>query len=213
MPDKKIQNLVTELNEALEDRRYSSIYKISKELNEISSIVKQKELKKLICDFYREVADDDYDFWFLKKICSNIKTLLKNSDDQDIPEDSEIEENKKKHCCSVLVAEDNEFNHDLMAIILKKLKLNFQIVLNGQEVIHELKSHKYDIIFLDTKMPELDGEETLKQIKEQNLSNARIFVLLPSSDCDKKDYYTNLGFDDFLKKPLNKEQIIKKLNL
>lgn len=70
----------------------------------------------------------------------------------------------------LLVAEDSLTNQEVMKYILESLGLQVDVVGNGREAVDAFSKHTYDLIFLDCKMPEVDGYEAAKKIREMEFS-------------------------------------------
>jgi CheY-like chemotaxis protein len=104
----------------------------------------------------------------------------------------------------ILVAEDNLINQKYLERLLKKLEYSFMIVGTGSEVIEVLKSEKYEILFLDISMPDMDGFEVTKIIKEKFKQEERpiIIALTANSSDEDKEKYLNVGMIDLLPKPI-----------
>ncbi|GAB6281480.1 MAG: hypothetical protein STSR0008_02200 [Ignavibacterium sp.] len=104
----------------------------------------------------------------------------------------------------ILVAEDNFINQKYLERLLKKLEYSFLIVGTGSEVIEVLKREKYDILFLDISMPDMDGFEVTKIIKEKFLQEEQpiIVALTANSSDEDKEKYLNAGMIDLLPKPI-----------
>lgn len=115
-----------------------------------------------------------------------------------------------------LIVDDNMINLKVTKKLLENLGLTSDIALSGQECLKMVKKVNYDIIFMDIMMPEMDGVETFKQLRENNYSMP-IIALTADVDLDSKDKYLSLGFNDYIPKPINldllKELLNKYLNL
>ena len=116
----------------------------------------------------------------------------------------------------ILVVDDVLINRTVMAALLKQNKVNVDLAESGKQAIEMASSKKYDIIFLDRMMPEMDGIETLGKMKEiVDFVNADTPVIALTADAVEgaQKTYIELGFDDYLAKPIepNKlEDTIKK---
>ena len=68
---------------------------------------------------------------------------------------------------SILVAEDNLINQKVAQTIFKNLGYEIEIAMDGKEVIEKVNEKKYDIIFTDLMMPEKDGWEVVKELRQE----------------------------------------------
>ena len=104
---------------------------------------------------------------------------------------------------SILLVDDIEVNRKVASLMLKKLDHDVDLATNGVEAIDALKRKCYDIVFMDIEMPEMDGLEATKIIRQQMYSGPKIIVLTASSNC--RDICLDAGADDFLTKPISIE--------
>jgi len=111
----------------------------------------------------------------------------------------------------ILVAEDNKINQIVIKDLLTKLKLNFDIANNGLEAIDLFKTNQYDLILMDISMPLMNGFDTTAAIREIN-KNVPIFCLSANVFEDDKKKALENGMNEFLKKPINREEFILLLN-
>ncbi|MGN0603382.1 MAG: ATP-binding protein [Oscillospiraceae bacterium] len=110
----------------------------------------------------------------------------------------------------VLVVDDNETNLLVAKSLLKRTKVNLDTASSGAMCIKLLKSKHYDIVFLDHMMPEMDGIETLKKIKEEKLAADTCFIALTANAIHgARQTYLDAGFDDYLSKPFTGMDIEK----
>jgi CheY-like chemotaxis protein len=87
------------------------------------------------------------------------------------------------------------------------------VVDNGHEVLKAVKRHPYDLIFMDCQMPELDGIEATRLIREQGYSQTDLPIIALTAHVSGKDHQRCLdaGMNDFLTKPLLFEQLQRTL--
>jgi CheY-like chemotaxis protein/HPt (histidine-containing phosphotransfer) domain-containing protein len=105
----------------------------------------------------------------------------------------------------ILLAEDNPINQKLAAILLKKAGYYVDAVDNGLQVIEKAKEGKYDAILMDVQMPELNGFEATRRIREMEAgSDQRIPIIAMTAHAMKGDRGRCLaaGMDDYVPKPL-----------
>lgn len=112
----------------------------------------------------------------------------------------------------ILVVDDNRMNRKVFINLLKRTKLKITEAESGMECIEKTEAEKFDIIFMDHMMPEMDGLETLKRIKA-NLDNPNRYVpviaLTANAVVGAKEFYLEAGFNDFLSKPISPEKLEK----
>lgn len=106
---------------------------------------------------------------------------------------------------SILVVDDNSMNLTLMKALLKRSKMQVDLVESGKECLKLTKSKTYDIIFMDHMMPEMDGIETLQLIRNDESNpnkNAIIIALTANAVAGCKEMYLEHGFNDYFSKPV-----------
>ena len=115
----------------------------------------------------------------------------------------------------ILVVDDNETNVFVARLILEKLGCEAEGVLSGQEAINKVKQYKYDLIFMDGHMPDMDGKEAAQRIrifeKTADRKKTPIVAMTASVLDNAKDRYIQLGMDDFMGKPVTIEKFKKSL--
>ena len=108
-----------------------------------------------------------------------------------------------------LVADDNTINLNIAKRLLVKFGFTVETCLSGQECIELAKEKKYDIIFLDHMMPGMDGVETLNHLKEEHGQIPPTIALTANASDDSRSEYMNLGFTDYLTKPIDTKELDK----
>jgi len=116
----------------------------------------------------------------------------------------------------ILVVEDDELNMILIVDILSLYtdKLKIDEALNGHEALKKLKVKDYDLIIMDIRMPELDGYETTRYIREKlpKPKNETPVLGLSAHVIEEEVEKGKLaGINDFLSKPINPEKLIEKI--
>lgn len=107
----------------------------------------------------------------------------------------------------VLVVDDNEVNLQVADGLLKKFDINCTKAMSGYEALDLLKKQKFDIVFMDHQMPDMDGIETLEKIREaeagRNDSEKNIVIALSANAVNgAREMFLSKGFDDFISKPV-----------
>lgn len=106
---------------------------------------------------------------------------------------------------NILIVDDNFANIKVLANLLKETKIKIDTAISGYECIEKTIDKKYDIIFLDHMMNDMDGIETLHRIRQEEDNPNRssvIIVLTANAVSGAKEMYIKEGFDDFLSKPV-----------
>lgn len=110
----------------------------------------------------------------------------------------------------VLVVDDNETNLLVAKSLLKRTKVKLDTAPGGAKCIELLRKNSYHIVFLDHMMPEMDGIQTLKKIKEEQLAPDTCFIALTANAIHgARQGYLDAGFDDYLSKPFTGMDIEK----
>lgn len=110
----------------------------------------------------------------------------------------------------ILVVDDNAMNLKVFVNLLKTTKVQVDIAGGGYECLEMVGKKRYDLIFLDHMMPDLDGVETLHQMKKLENSmcqNTPVIALTANAITGAKEMYLEEGFDAFLSKPINPEKL------
>ncbi len=122
-------------------------------------------------------------------------------------EDSYVEAPNAK----ILIVDDNKVNLMIIEGLLKRSKAQLESVLSGQECLDKLQENRYDLVLLDHFMPEMDGIETLHRIRQMGLdfNKLPVVALTANAESDSKEQYLNMGFNEYLEKPLVIDELEK----
>lgn len=108
---------------------------------------------------------------------------------------------------SVLMAEDNLINQMVAAEMLRMIGLQVDIANDGLEAVQKAKSQHYDVILMDCLMPNMDGFEALKVIKETVDHSLPIIAVTANAMKGDRETCIKSGFDDYISKPLRIEDL------
>ena len=106
----------------------------------------------------------------------------------------------------ILAVDDVKMNLRVLQGLLKPYQVNIDVCISGNECLEVCKKNAYDIILMDHMMPEMDGVETLKRLREEdNLfgDHTKIIALTANAISGAAELYKESGFDDYMTKPVN----------
>jgi CheY-like chemotaxis protein/HPt (histidine-containing phosphotransfer) domain-containing protein len=109
----------------------------------------------------------------------------------------------------ILIAEDNPVNQKLALRVLEKMGYRADAVGNGIEVIESLNRQIYDVIFMDVQMPEMDGLESTRRIRQKFAKEDQPLIVAMTANAMKGDRESCLeaGMDDYISKPIRIAEI------
>ncbi|SCY61997.1 response regulator [Butyrivibrio sp. INlla14] len=106
----------------------------------------------------------------------------------------------------ILVVDDTPINLTVVKGLLKATQIRIDTAESGMETLEKVQKKKYDVIFIDHRMPEMDGIETLKAMKELSgnlCKGVPCIALTANAGVGAKEEYMAAGFDDYLSKPID----------
>lgn len=116
-----------------------------------------------------------------------------------------------KYPLRVLVAEDNPLNQKLILRVLSKLGYQPHLANDGQEVMDCMKKNVYDIILMDIQMPNMDGLQATKLVRQTYGAKPLILALTANAMSDDKETCLKAGMNGYLSKPLKLELLVETL--
>lgn len=114
----------------------------------------------------------------------------------------------------ILIVDDNTLNLKVASKLLERFQAdNITCLEDGFKCISEIETGKYyDVILLDDMMPKMSGVETLKKLKEIPNFNTPVIALTANAITGMREKYLAEGFNEYLAKPIEKEELIKVMN-
>lgn len=113
---------------------------------------------------------------------------------------------KNRH---ILIVDDDEFNQEITAEILKQHGMQVSLASNGKEAIEYLQQHSIDLVLMDCMMPVLDGFQATRRLRLQDaFSKLPIIALTGNTMVGDREKVLEAGMNDYLSKPLRPESLL-----
>ncbi|WP_160690411.1 PAS domain S-box protein [Clostridium sp. C2-6-12] len=151
--------------------------------------------------WFESVENKGSIFYFTAEFLINY--VEKTSRDNFALEDKKISINKTKR---ILVVEDNEINMKIACEMLDRLGYKFECAYDGKQALDKLKENDFDLILMDVQMPELNGYDTTKIIRESEVGTKKhinIIAMTAYSMIGDKEKCIEMGMDDYISKPFD----------
>ncbi|MBE9040865.1 response regulator [Oscillatoriales cyanobacterium LEGE 11467] len=110
---------------------------------------------------------------------------------------------------NILLAEDIRVNQKVALRMFKRLGYDADLATNGKEVLEALHHKSYDIVFMDVQMPQMDGFEATRAIREEWQNDSRPWIIAMTANAMRGDREKCLevGMNDYISKPIQLEAI------
>ncbi|MCR5502080.1 MAG: response regulator [Lachnospiraceae bacterium] len=102
----------------------------------------------------------------------------------------------------VLVVDDNDMNLQVLKGLLRGTKVRIETAMSGMAALEKLSENTYDIVLLDHMMPEMDGIETLRRLRETH-PDLPVLALTANAATSGEEYYISEGFQGYVGKPVD----------
>ncbi len=106
----------------------------------------------------------------------------------------------------ILLVEDNEVNRKVATRLLSKLQLEVDIAVNGLEAVEKATDNNYDLILMDCQMPEMDGYEATRVLRERGVQTPIIALTANALEGDREKCLA-CGMNDYLSKPIQADKL------
>jgi CheY-like chemotaxis protein len=116
-----------------------------------------------------------------------------------------------KHSVRIMLAEDNPVNQKLASIMLTKAGYTVKVVDNGREAVEHYTAspNEFDLIFMDVQMPEMDGLEATKAIREKGFDSIPIIAMTAQAMVGDREKCLEVGMNDYISKPIKREIVFE----
>ncbi len=119
-----------------------------------------------------------------------------------------------KHSVHILLVEDNPINQKLARFMLTKGGYQLDVVNNGQEAVDTYTTDpgKFDLIFMDINMPEMDGREATRIIREKGFTEVPIIAMTAHALREDREKCLEAGMNDYISKPIKRDIVFNMVN-
>jgi two-component system sensor histidine kinase RpfC len=184
----------------------------------ITNIEKIDSLNKEYSDLFDDYIIRPFGVFMLKQTIASLYSGEEKISRRDVNDTKPITQAKSAH--TVLVAEDSDINAKVICIFLEQEGYKTKRVISGIEALDELTNNKYDFVFMDMRMPEMDGLEATKRWRAQDIDSADIksevtipiVALTANATMEDQESCLNSGMNKFLSKPVSKDAMLDVIN-
>ena len=166
---------------------------------------------------YDETIDRTVDYNYIRKPIEIVDELEKTEEDRNITSkngneslETLVDSNSDRK--KILIVDDNKLNIKVATRLLSDLPYDIDECYNGKECLEKLKLNSYDLILMDIMMPEMDGEATIRELKNNSEFKTPVIALTADAVAGANEKYLNEGFVGYLAKPFKKEDLENKIN-
>ena len=112
----------------------------------------------------------------------------------------------------ILIADDNAANCELLEAFLADVECDIEVAVDGRDTLDKVASFQPDLILLDVMMPKLSGFEVCKEIKTSAATRGIMILMVTAlNELGDIERAVDCGTDDFLSKPVNKIELVKRV--
>jgi len=112
---------------------------------------------------------------------------------------------------NILIVDDEQSYRQLLSLVFEAEGNNIRTAMNGRQAIEQLEQDPADVIISDVKMPDMDGIEMLRSVRE-TLPDIGVILMTAFASVETAREAFKLGADDFIQKPFDVEELKLILN-
>lgn len=142
-------------------------------------------------------------FWFTFKTAE-----VKNGHKSEKPDNVEV----PSRSLSILLVEDKIITQKVIGLLLKDMGHEITIATNGREALKLYKPGKYDLILMDIQMPVMDGITATNELRKLHDKLPPVVGLSANAFDGDREKYLNMGFDEYITKPMKRERFVEVVN-
>ncbi len=202
----------SELFEQVQEQEYDFIFTPALHLAKVQQLVEKKECntKIVMCTQIQnaQFAEGVYTF-ILPANCMQVAAILNNTSSMQY-QNAEVNQFKAPEA-KILLVDDNFVNLKVAKGLMQPYEFNIDTAENGRIAVEMVKKEKYDLVFMDHMMPEMDGVDAtiaIRNLDGEYYQNLPIIALTANAIIGIRDLFIKEGMNDFLEKPI----VMRKLN-
>ncbi len=112
----------------------------------------------------------------------------------------------------ILIADDNEANRELIEAYLDGVECETEFSMDGADTLEKVASFQPDLVLLDVMMPKLSGFEVCRKLKDDSATRGTMVLMVTAlNELGDIERAVDSGTDDFLSKPVNKVELVKRV--
>ena len=145
-----------------------------------------------------------------KEITNCLKQVQKV--EQPVPEEKKLSDSfADLHPLRILIAEDYPVNQLFAQMVLERLGYDVELAENGRQAVEALQATRYDVILMDVQMPEMDGLDATRSIRE--MGGWQPYIIATTASALKEDEQACLqaGMNDYISKPIDLDELMQVL--
>jgi CheY-like chemotaxis protein len=120
----------------------------------------------------------------------------------------QLGQQQKRNDLIILLAEDNPVNQKVALSMLKRLGYKADVANNGLNVLSSMERKNYDLILMDIQMPDMDGLNATRCIREQKMKEQPYIIAMTAYALDgDREVFLKAGMDDYLSKPIRIDEL------
>jgi CheY-like chemotaxis protein len=168
-------------------------------------------------DFNSEFKPDVSNLYILRRPITTQKIAsLLNDDDKDTlvrEEEGAYTINITAPDADILIVDDNPINLAIAEGLLATMEMKIDTAMSGKEAIDMIKKKDYDIVFMDHMMPEMDGVDATKIIRDTLKSSEELVIIALTANAveEAKQQFFEVGMNDFVAKPIDIKELVSKI--
>lgn len=194
------------------DKKFASLPIVILTSADRLSTIKKKKSLQISSSLIKPIKKSDLIKTMLYELQGKQKNSIDKYNEKELKKKESMSQKSLPRDLNILLAEDNPINSKLAYKLLTKKGWKVKKVVNGIKALKEVKKGMYDLIFMDVQMPEMDGFEATKIIREFEKDDGKhipIIAMTAHALQGDREKCISAGMDEYIAKPMKPENIYK----